>query len=88
MPNITLALPEEIFTLMKKYSEIRWSEVARQAIERYAKKLALLEKLEYEAKMKQFNELLKESTLTEEDVMVLDEKVKESLFKKIAETLR
>jgi hypothetical protein len=88
MPNITLALPEEIFTLMKKYSEIRWSEVARQAIERYAKKLALMEKLEYEAKMKQFNELLKESTLTEEDVMALDEKVKESLFKKIAETLR
>ncbi len=88
MPNITLAIPEDIFTLMKKYSEIRWSEVARQAIERYAKKLALLDKLEYEAKMKKFDEILKDSTLTEEDVMALDEKVKESLFKKITETLR
>ncbi len=88
MPNITLAIPEDIFLLMKKYSEIRWSEVARQAIERYAKKLALFDKLEYEAKMKKFDEFLKDSTLTEEDVMALDEKVKESLFKKIAETLR
>ncbi len=53
MPNITLAIPDEIFTQMKKYSEIRWSEVVRQTIERYAKRLALLDKLEYEAKMKQ-----------------------------------
>ncbi len=40
--NITLAVPEKIHKLMKKHSEIRWSEVARQAIERLAMKLELL----------------------------------------------
>ncbi len=88
MPNITLAIPEETFALMKKYSEIRWSEVARQAIERYAKKLALMDRLEYESKMKQLDDLLKESSLTEADVMVLDEKVKASILKKITESLK
>ncbi len=88
MPNITLAIPEDTFLLMKKYSEIRWSEVARQAIERYAKKLALMDKLEYESKMKQLDDLLKESSLTEADVMALDEKVKASILKKITESLK
>jgi len=41
MPNITLSIPEELHKKMKKMSEIRWSEVARKAIEdRLNKKLS------------------------------------------------
>jgi len=32
MTHITLSIPKEIYLLMKKYSEINWSEVARRAI--------------------------------------------------------
>jgi hypothetical protein len=37
--NITLSIPDDIYIKMKKYREIRWSEVARQAIIRYIEKL-------------------------------------------------
>lgn len=39
MPNITLSIPEELYRKMKKYSEVRWSEVARKAIIEYLRKL-------------------------------------------------
>ena len=32
MPNITLAIPEDLHTKMKEHSEIRWSEVVRKSI--------------------------------------------------------
>ncbi|MBN1389007.1 MAG: hypothetical protein JXA22_00010 [Candidatus Thermoplasmatota archaeon] len=68
MPNITLSLPDDIFSIMKEHGEIKWSEVARRAILEYAKKLALLDAL------------TKDSELTEEDIMALDEKVKEGIY--------
>ena len=83
MPNITLALPEDVYKIMKKHKEIRWSEIARQAIEKYTKKLELLEKIDYEEKLEFFNTLLQDSELTEEDIEKIDEKVKENLFKRI-----
>ena len=39
MPNITLSIPDEIYSKMKRYSEIKWSEVVRKAIVDYLKKL-------------------------------------------------
>ena len=39
MANITLAIPNDIYIKMKKYKEIRWSEVVRRAIVEYIKKL-------------------------------------------------
>ncbi|RLI74572.1 hypothetical protein DRO97_05730 [Archaeoglobales archaeon] len=39
MPNITLSLPDDIYKKMKKYSEIKWSEVVRKAIVDYIRKL-------------------------------------------------
>lgn len=39
MPNITLSIPEDIYKKMKKYSEIKWSEVIRRAIVDYLEKL-------------------------------------------------
>ena len=39
LPNITLSIPDDIYKKMKKYSEIKWSEVVRKAIVDYLKKL-------------------------------------------------
>ena len=40
MVNMTLAIPEELHKIMKKHPEIKWTEVARQALE---KKVRILE---------------------------------------------
>jgi hypothetical protein len=40
MVNMTLAIPKETHAKMKKHNEIKWTEIARHAIET---KLALLE---------------------------------------------
>jgi len=39
MPNITLSVPEEVYKKMKKYPEVKWSEVARKAIIEYLRRL-------------------------------------------------
>lgn len=48
MVNMTLAIPEPLHKLMKKHSEIKWTEIARKAIEQKAKLLAV-EKDEWKA---------------------------------------
>lgn len=73
MPNMTLALPENIYRIVKSHKEIRWSQIARQAIEDYAKKLEILDKL------------LKDSELTKEDIQELEKKVKKGLHKRYLE---
>ena len=70
MVNMTLAIPEDIHLIMKKHTEIRWSEVARRAISSEAKKLALMDSL------------TAKSTLTMKDVEKINEKIKEGLFAK------
>lgn len=64
MPNITLSIPEELQSLIRKHSEIRWSEVARQALVDFAKKIELMEKI------------AKKSKLTEEDALKIADKIK------------
>ena len=39
MVNMTLAVPERLHRVMRKHSEIKWTEVARKAIERKARLL-------------------------------------------------
>ncbi|MBU2099747.1 hypothetical protein KKG83_00985 [Candidatus Micrarchaeota archaeon] len=39
MVNMTMAVPKELHDIMKKHSEIKWTEVARKAIEEKAKEL-------------------------------------------------
>ncbi|MFH1751815.1 MAG: hypothetical protein ABH821_02655 [archaeon] len=34
MVNMTLAIPEHIYKAMKEHNEIKWTEIARQAITR------------------------------------------------------
>lgn len=37
MVNMTLAIPEPLHKIMKKHPEIKWTEVARQAVAQKAK---------------------------------------------------
>jgi hypothetical protein len=45
MANVTLAVPEELHRVMKRHPEIKWSEVARQAIREYAERLERLDRI-------------------------------------------
>lgn len=45
MPNMTIAIPDELHKIMKKHNHVKWSEVARQGIWTYVKKLEIAEKI-------------------------------------------
>lgn len=85
MPNITLSLSDDLYQLIKSHKEISWSEIARNAMEKYAKRLLLLDSLEMKEKFEAINALLEDSQLTQDDVDSIDEKVKEALFKRLYE---
>ncbi len=70
MANLTLSVPDDLYEELKKHPEIRWSEVARQAL---AKKLTDLRRLDA---------LLRESELRDSDIDELGKKVKEGVWKK------
>ena len=70
MTNMTLAVPEDLFKIMERHKDIKWSEVARQAIWDKARKLELMDKI------------LSKSNLTEEDALNIGRKVKEGIAKK------
>jgi hypothetical protein len=67
MVNMTLAIPEELSVMMKKHAEIKWSEVARQAMWEHAKKLELMDRL------------ASKSRLTSRDLEEIGRKVKEGI---------
>ena len=70
MANLTLSVPDDLYEEMKKHPEIRWSEVARQAL---AKKLGDLRRLDA---------LLRGSRLRDEDVQDVAGAVKDAVWKK------
>ena len=70
MTNMTLAVPEDLHRTMQKHKEIKWSEVARQAIMEKARKLELMDKL------------LAKSELTEEDAERIGHKIKHGMTKR------
>ena len=70
MTNMTLAVPKELHGIMRKHKEIRWSEVARQAMLEKARKLELMDKL------------LAKSELTEKDSEEIGNKIKHSMAKR------
>lgn len=72
MGNITLSLPEELHKIIKKHNEIRWSEVARRAISKQARKLELMDRLASKSK------------LTMKDVEEINKKIKQGLSKRYA----
>lgn len=53
MVNVTLSVPEELHKLMKGHPEIKWSEVARQAIWEYVRKLDTLDRIANKSKLRE-----------------------------------
>ena len=70
MTNMTLSIPETLYKEMQIHSEIRWSEVARQAFELKIKELHWMD------------EVLKRSELTEEDAERIGHKIKHEIAKR------
>lgn len=70
MTNMTLAVPEDLHRIMQKHKEIKWTEVARQAMWEKARKLELMDKL------------LAKSELTEEDAEIIGHKIKRGIAKR------
>ena len=70
MPNLTLAIPEEIRQRMAMFPEINWSEVARQAI---IEKTKIMERMQA---------LLSKSELTEKEAVRLGEQAKRGVWKR------
>ena len=64
MVNITLSIPEELHKKMKSFSEIRWSEIARKALEQRINDLEIMEKIASKNK------------LTKDDIEKISEKIK------------
>ena len=70
MTNVTLAVSEDLHMIMQKHKDIKWSEVARQAMWEKARKLELMDKL------------LAKRALTEEDALEIGRKIKHGIAKK------
>lgn len=70
MPNMTLAIPDELKARMDRYREINWSEVARQAIDQ---RVLMMDKL---------NTLLSKSQLTDADIDKHSTHIKKSVYRK------
>ena len=70
MPNMTLAIPEELKEKMDRHKEINWSEVARQAIR---EKTMILERM---------NELLSKSRLSLAEVESHANEIKRAVLRK------
>lgn len=51
MGNMTLSIPDDVQKEMKHFSEIKWSEVARKAIQERLETLQLAEKLANKSKL-------------------------------------
>lgn len=64
---MTMAVPEGLHKIMKKHQEIKWSEIARQALWVKAKRLEFMDKL------------LSKSQLTEQDALELGRKIKKGI---------
>ena len=72
MPNMTLSIPEELHKKMKRHTELKWSDIARQAFEKKLNEVELMENI------------LKKSELTEEDAERLGHQIKSRVSKRFA----
>ena len=70
---MTLAIPEELHKKMKGFSDIRWAEVARNAIEQRIEDLEVM------------NRIASKSKLTKKDVDEISKKIKKGVTKRFNE---
>ncbi|MEK6847155.1 MAG: hypothetical protein AABY16_03245 [Nanoarchaeota archaeon] len=70
MTNITLSIDDSVYNKMRKYSEIKWSEYVRKAIEKRINDLDKIKKLSGEEDMEFLADegLLAEDWLSPEDM--------------------
>lgn len=71
MVNMTLSIPEELHKEIKAHSEIKWSDVARQAFQKKVQELHWMEKV------------LEDSEFTEKDAQELGHQVKSALLQRM-----
>lgn len=71
MPNVTLAIPEELHEKMKQHSEIRWSNVVRTIISEKISDLEIVDKI------------AKKSKLSGKDIEELSHKIKKETFEEL-----
>ena len=64
---MTLSVPEELHSVIKKHAEVKWSEVARQAMWTHARKLELMDSI------------LSNSKLAEKDAESIGRKIKRGM---------
>lgn len=69
MPNMTLALDDELHEMLKRHPEVKWSVVAREAMRRYAEDLELMERFAAKSKA------------TDADIDEIGRKVKRAIAK-------
>ena len=72
MTNMTLSIPEELHKEMQTHTEIKWSDIARQAFEKKVKELHWIDKL------------LEKSELTEEDAERMGHRIKRGIRKRFS----
>jgi hypothetical protein len=70
MANMTLSIPEDLHKEMQRPSEIKWSEVARQAFEQKIRELHWMD------------EVLRRSRLSEEDAERIGHRIKHEMAKR------
>ena len=73
MVNMTLSLSDVLHQKMKQFRDVKWTEVARRAIE---ERIADLEVM---------NKIASKSKLSSKDVQELSEKIKKAAAKKFIE---
>jgi hypothetical protein len=71
MGNITLSIPNDVHLEMKKFSEVRWSEVARKAI---------VERIET---LKLADNIASKSKITKKDVEEFNKRIKSAATKRL-----
>lgn len=71
MPNVTLAIPEDLHDKMKRHTEIRWSEVVRKTISEKIEDLDMMDKL------------TRKSKLTQKDVNEIAQRIDSDVAKKL-----
>lgn len=70
MTNMTLSIPQELHKEMVVHSEIRWSDIARQAFEKKVEELHWMDKV------------LAKSTFTEKDADEIGHKIKGEILQR------
>ena len=70
MGNMKLSVPEDLHKIMDRHKDIKWTEVARQAMWEKARKLEFMDKL------------LAKSNLTEQDAEKIGNKIKHGIARR------